>query len=788
MPSWKKILLEGADISVAAITSSQVPGGDGTENLIAINGDGGFVTLSQGSVSGEAPIIKIQAFHSGTIDGGTSTLGPLGTGSYTEATLDSGADLLQFGKVTSDYGFGFSVADASNTSSISIEAPQALKSSSSPTFENISIGGTINHDGDDGTHIRFVENGMSFTANNTTGIKFVQQPQTDGNTEVVINNTQNHKVDFKVKGLTNEFLFYVDSKKDKIRIGSASAAAPVGASILTVDGGVEAFALTASNLPVNTTSIDVIVDAGSGKFEKRNFDDVIGAATASLSASIVGTSQEIEVTTIQTEIGGPFDTIKIGLPDDVQIDGDLEIIGDVTASNIHVSGNIALGGNIFSFSGFSFIEGISAVFTGSNIFGSGSSPEENDTAGNGTAHQFTGSVAITGSGLTVIDGGVTAANNTGSFGYLTALEISSSGNLFASLSNDDSAVTDGVVVYDNTTCQFFTTSSDSVGQNDFDILINVPDLLVSGTLALVEGDSQGAYDLTIADANGTITLSDEISSGLLASDDVTFNSLTTTTNAVIGTHLTASGDISASGNLFADVDHNDTVGLLTVVYNSANGQFFTTGSYGGGGGGGAGTLGEIQALFVSSSTSFGIVSQSFLSAGGQQGEYDLTVNGNVVSDNISTGLTPTDNPTFANLTVNGNLNVEGNTTTISTTNLAIEDRFILLSSGSGIGGDAGIVVENTNDGSGDGIALFFDVTAQMWSIDQAGASASTSTYGGATRDAIVVAVQSVDLSANSLPGSPAHGGATNQFNAVAYGQLLADISSGGQGDIYVWSH
>jgi hypothetical protein len=52
-------------------------------------------------------------------------------------------------------------------------------------------------------------------------------------------------------------------------------------------------------------------------------------------------------------------------------------------------------------------------------------------------------------------------------------------------------------------------------------------------------------------------------------------------------NLTASADISASGNLFALVANNDDTAFKTVMYDTSTGKFFRTGSYGGGGGGGS---------------------------------------------------------------------------------------------------------------------------------------------------------------------------------------------------------
>mgnify|MGYP003665379667 FL=1 len=93
----------------------------------------------------------------------------------------------------------------------------------------------------------------------------------------------------------------------------------------------------------------------------------------------------------------------------LEVVGNISASGAISASNLRIENDIALGGNLFSFTGVSLIENASATFTGSNVFGSGSTPEANDTAGGGVAHQFTGSVSITGSGLTIVGGGLEAS-------------------------------------------------------------------------------------------------------------------------------------------------------------------------------------------------------------------------------------------------------------------------------------------------------------------------------------------------------------------------------------------
>jgi hypothetical protein len=73
-----------------------------------------------------------------------------------------------------------------------------------------------------------------------------------------------------------------------------------------------------------------------------------------------------------------------------------------------------------------------------------------------------------------------------------------------------------------------------------------------------------------------------------------------------------------------------------------------------------------------------------------------------------------DNVTIgANLTVTGDLFVNGTTTTINTTDLYIEDKFIVLASGSATAGDGGIIIDRGGDAAGN-IAFGYDSTTDRW--------------------------------------------------------------------------
>ena len=69
-----------------------------------------------------------------------------------------------------------------------------------------------------------------------------------------------------------------------------------------------------------------------------------------------------------------------------------------------------------------------------------------------------------------------------------------------------------------------------------------------------------------------------------------------------------------------------------------------------------------------------------------------------------------------NATIEGNLIVNGDTTTLSNTNVAVGDSFIFLATGSaGSNVDAGIIVQS-GSAVDSGSALYHDINSQRWSV------------------------------------------------------------------------
>lgn len=126
---------------------------------------------------------------------------------------------------------------------------------------------------------------------------------------------------------------------------------------------------------------------------------------------------------------------------------------------------------------------------------------------------------------------------------------------------------------------------------------------------------------------------------------------------------------------------------------------------------------------------------------------DFTINGtsneietSISNQTLTIGL-PNDVTIGNDLTVTGDLSVQGTTTTINTSNLLVEDKFILLNSGSANPDEGGIVID---EGSGQGHALVYDADASRFALTSSLASTATSV----TPDAFVPAI--VDLNSSHL--------------------------------------
>ena len=137
---------------------------------------------------------------------------------------------------------------------------------------------------------------------------------------------------------------------------------------------------------------------------------------------------------------------------------------------------------------------------------------------------------------------------------------------------------------------------------------------------------------------------------------------------------------------------------------------------------------------VSSSAQVSALIGDGIISGSAEGDAQGQIKLNGVNVDIN-GVGTNDSPQFTNLTLTGNLTVQGTTTSIETANLLVEDKFILLNSGSANPDVGGIIID---EGSGNGHAFIFNNSSQRFgftgSLSHDATTATPSAFAAAVVD------------------------------------------------------
>ena len=337
---------------------------------------------------------------------------------------------------------------------------------------------------------------------------------------------------------------------------------------------------------------------------------------------------------------------------------------------------------------------------------------------------FSGSYVGNGSGLTnlTIAQTATAVSNFTSQTSVTTIHNFDTKNVTVQAYNsDDELIIPASVTTtdaDTVTTTFDTATTGRVvvakgghivsGSVEFSNIINKPTLVSSS--AQIAVDISGSF-VSASDALGTRI--DNITSTITLAGDAGGNDTYTT-----GETLTFAGDNSITTTI-SDNTVTFTIGDGVV---SSSAQTIANVAAGG--------AGIVSASAGIANLGAGIVSGSSI-ASSAQGEVALTTNG-VAATAVDLGLKTDDDVTFAsvtttgNVTIAGDLNVTGDTVQAQVTNLNVEDKFILLNSGSATG-DAGIVfggAGGATPNTGDGI--FYDDSDSVFAYAENIASNATS--------------------------------------------------------------
>ena len=90
-----------------------------------------------------------------------------------------------------------------------------------------------------------------------------------------------------------------------------------------------------------------------------------------------------------------------------------------------------------------------------------------------------------------------------------------------------------------------------------------------------------------------------------------------------------------------------------------------------------------------------------------------TVNAFGAATNLNLGAGTGTTTVNNSLNIAGDLFVQGTTTQVNTTDLLVEDKFIVLASGSATAGDGGIIIDRGSDANGN-VAYGFDAATGRW--------------------------------------------------------------------------
>jgi len=367
---------------------------------------------------------------------------------------------------------------------------------------------------------------------------------------------------------------------------------------------------------------------------------------------------------------------------------------------------------------------------------------------------------VAGTGLTAVTGdGTLAINVDASQTQITSVGTLGTGAIssgFGNIDNGTSTLNTGNATVDNLTNASAVADSHITGSFTGSFAGDGSSL--TGVTAAVDIDSLsaagiGQTDLLIFSDAGTeakITFSDfeDTIFGAVSGDATVAagGALTIAADSVEGTMLNTNAADTSTLELSSDtlsvlkVPNALTVDNATIALNS--GTTFD--------GSGAKTI-SIKDGGVDADALAAAVAGAGLTGGGGSAlavgaGTGVTVNANDIA--IGQAIGSGDSPTFTNLTLSGNLTVNGTQTILNTTNLVVEDRFILLNSGSATG-DGGLIVQTETGFSGSAFA--WDDSAARWGFQIGTKLGDTAT--AVVPDAYVSSVVTSDVSAYQKNGN-----------------------------------
>ena len=328
-------------------------------------------------------------------------------------------------------------------------------------------------------------------------------------------------------------------------------------------------------------------------------------------------------------------------------------------------------------------------------------------------------LSVGASGVKVADAGITAtqlatsvAGDGLSGGAGTALSVNTDGT---SITTSGDNLTLAGTTFSSSVDSRINTAQGQATANSASIAALDTDFATDSELQALSSSASDSRDLIISDVSDL-----EGVQGALVAATASYASAASVTNA----SSSLAADITTNaGNIATNAGDIDDLEGIQGALVAATASYALSSS----------VAGDIATLTADKQDNISVSDTS------GQGGIDLTFSANDISG-TTVGLGQSDNVTFAdisatgNVSVTGDLTVSGTTTSINTTNLDVEDKFILLNSGSANPDEGGIVID---EGSGTGHAFLLDSSTVRFGFK---ASLDSTTSGDVTPEAFVSAV------------------------------------------------
>jgi predicted nucleic acid-binding Zn-ribbon protein len=321
-----------------------------------------------------------------------------------------------------------------------------------------------------------------------------------------------------------------------------------------------------------------------------------------------------------------------------------------------------------------------------------------------------------------------------------------------------------VQVYDSNGNMVIPERIETIDQNNVKIYFSEATTGVAaamvGQMGISASNATRATSASVADRATTLSPDATASFALLAG-----NARNAESASVAARATTLSADATASYALLAsDARTATSASIAQVATLARSGEGHFSGSFEGDGSGLTGLVTDLSIAGDTGTDTLDLITDA-LTFEGTANEIVTAVSDNKVTISLPDDVTIGNDLTVTNdLTINGNLSVLGDTTTINTSNLLVEDKFILLNSGSADPDTGGIIID---EGSGTGHAYIFDPSTDRFGFN----AAIAHNAGTATPTAFAAAV--IDEAAGHV-------------DSAEY-QKAGNIRVAANGDIFIYS-